>query len=167
MIKKRKLGVKGALILSVTCLLGIMFVPVAIVLTVGMAPAIAAGMLDKSEEKLKGMTVGFMNFAGCYPYILTLIARYGNDPEIAFNIIFQPINIVIIYMLAGCGYAIEYGIVRLVAAFLVQSAERRIKDIAKEQEDMVERWGQEVTGDIPLDAHGFAIPQPETQKPAS
>lgn len=155
--KKKKIGLKGGLLLTVTCLLGVMFIPVALVLIVGMAPTVVAGMIDKSAQKLKAVTVGFMNFAGCYPFLLTLIVQHGNSPEIAFDIIFQPLNIVVIYTAAALGYVIELGVTRLVAAYMVQSAENRIEEIADEQKDMVKRWGQEVTGDIPLDPYGFPI----------
>lgn len=159
----KKLGLKGGLVITVACLLAVMFIPVAVVLIVGMAPTIVAGMIDKTPQKLKVVTVGFMNFAGCYPYLLTLIARHGNDPGFAFNIVFQPLNIVIMYFAAAMGYLIEYGVTRAVAAMLVQGAEKRVKDIAEEQKEMRDRWGDEVTGDIPLDAYGFPIKQEEQE----
>lgn len=163
---KKKIGLKGGLLLTVACLLGVMFIPIAVVLIVGMAPTVVAGMIDKSEEKLKAITVGFMNFAGCYPFLLTLVARHGNDPEVAFNIIFQPLNIVVMYMAAGAGYLIEFGIITAVSGFLKQSAQKRIKEIAEEQKDMVKRWGEEVTGDIPLDAYGFPLKKKEEEQSA-
>lgn len=138
--------------MTVACLLGVMFIPIAVIMIVGMAPTVVAGMIDKSKEKLKAITIGFMNFAGCYPYLLELVARHGNDPKVAFNIILDPLNIVIIYTAAGVGYLIEFGVVKSVAGFLKQSAQKRIEEIAVKQQEMVERWGEEVTGDIPLDA---------------
>ena len=155
----KKIGLKGGLILTVACLVGVMFIPVALLLIIGMAPTIAAGAIDKTPEKLKAVTVGFMNFAGCYPFLLELIVQHGNDPEVALRIILQPLNIVIIYMAAAAGYLIEYGVSKLIAGYLVHSAEQRIEDIAQEQKEYIERWGEEVTGDIPLDAYGFPVKQ--------
>ena len=162
-IQKNKVTFKGAMILTSVCLLGVMFIPVAIVLIIGMSPTVVASLIDKSEEKLKGVTVGFLNFAGCYPFLLTLIVRKGNDPQYAFEIIFEPLNVVIMLMAAGLGYFIEYGTTQGVSGYLYQNAERRVKDIEKEQKQMVERWGKEVTGDIPLDAYGFPIKEDEQE----
>lgn len=163
-MKKKRVGLKGGFFLTVICLLGVMFIPVAIVLIIGMAPTYAASLVDKTEEKLKAITVGFMNFAGCYPYLLDLVAKHGNDPQAAFNIIKDPLNIIIMYIAAAIGWIIERGVTLGVAGYLVQNAEKRIESIDDEQNDMIKRWGQEVSGDIPLDAYGFPIKQDADQE---
>lgn len=157
-------NLRGPFFLTIGCLLAMLFLPVAIVLLIGMAPTVVAAFIDKTPEKLKAVTVGFLNFAGCFPYVLTLVLHYGNTPDMAFEIVTRPLNIVIMYMAAALGYMTEFGVVRFSARFLVKSAEKKIREIEKEHARLVERWGEEVNGDVPLDAYGFPVKRTPTSQ---
>jgi hypothetical protein len=47
-----------------------------------------------------------------------------------------------------------------VSSILVQKTKIRLKEIQKDQKDLTERWGVEVTGTVPLDEFGFPRENP-------
>jgi hypothetical protein len=49
----------------------------------------------------------------------------------------------------------------LVSGFLANKADRRQAAILKRQEELVDRWGQGVTGAVMKDANGFPISNEE------
>lgn len=134
----------------------LVFLPTTMVLLVGMVPTAVAALLDRTHERVKGMTVGAMNLAGCSPFIIDLWTS-GHTPENAAEIAFRPLAIVVMYAAAGLGYMIEWAMAGIVSAFLTQKAARRLHDIGVQQESLVARWGREVSGDIPLDPYGFPL----------
>lgn len=146
---KRMLGIT-TLITAAICL------PSAVIVFIGMMPAFVAGLMDRTRHGIRGWTVGAMNAAGCFPFLLELWSK-GNSFQTAMNIVADPRTIIVIYSAAGIGYMIDWALTGLVATFLTQKGERRKKTIEAAQSDLVERWGREVTGDIPLDIHGFPL----------
>ncbi len=156
-LKNREpLGIRGQILLIGGILLIIAFIPVAILMLVGMAPTIVAGLIDNTKEKVKSLTVGFLNFAGCYPYIL-LIINAEEKLDKCMELITDPQTIVIIYAAAVLGYLVEWAISGIVASIMVKAGERRLKEIEIEQKELIRRWGKEVTGDYPLDRFGYPI----------
>ncbi|PZQ47722.1 MAG: hypothetical protein DI551_02870 [Micavibrio aeruginosavorus] len=135
-------------------LLGIMFWAVAILLIVGMIPTIVAAIVDRTKGKVRTLTIGAINFAGCAPFALEIFKR-GNDLHTAISYVVQPRTIVVMYLAAGVGYMIDWAMTGIVSSIMVQRAKGRTKEIKKQQAQLIERWGVEVTGTIPLDEYGF------------
>ncbi len=136
--------------------MSLLFSAVAIILVVGMIPTIVAGIVDKSRGHIKTLTVGAINFAGCTPFMIEVFKK-GNDIETAINYILQPRTIVVMYFAAGMGYLIDWAMTGIVSSIMVQRAKARVKEIQKQQKELTDRWGQEVTGTIPLDEYGFPL----------
>jgi len=159
--KKRPVAKKnkgaGFLILGVTVLgSAALFLPTTIILMIGMLPTAAAAFVDKSGKNLKALTVGGMNLAGTMPFLFDLWASdhtMGN----AFRLITNPRTIIVIYCAAAIGYMIEWAMTGIVTAILSQRAEMRLRDIKKAQDRLVQKWGPEVTGELPLDESGFPL----------
>ena len=107
------------------------------------------------------MTVGAMNMAGCAPFVMSLWA-VANTPEYALRIITDPVAIIVMYSAAGLGYLIDWSMTGIVATFLTQKGKARVQDIEKLQAALVERWGPEVTGEIPIDSEGFPLETPDS-----
>ena len=145
---KRLIGIV-TLIAAAICL------PSAVILAVGMLPSLAAALTDKARQGMRSWTIGTINAAGCFPFLLELWTK-GNSFAAAMQIVADPRTVVVIYIAAGVGYLIDWSLTGLVATLLTQKAERRRKAIDAKQAELVRRWGREVTGDIPLDVHGFA-----------
>ena len=132
----------------------IIFTPTTLVLAIGMLPTIVAYIVDRSYEKNKTFTIGSMNFAGCFPYLITLWTGENTTP-VALNHIMNPETIIIIYSIAALGYLINWIVVAFVKTLIVQKSHMKIKTIDKNLKAMEERWGRKVSGKVDLDTQGF------------
>jgi hypothetical protein len=70
--KKNPLGWKGQMILVCSIVMAVVFLPTTILLVVGMLPTLVAALVDRTRERVLGMTVGSMNLAGCTPFVIEL-----------------------------------------------------------------------------------------------
>ncbi len=162
--KKKKSGWTGQIFFIMALLLGVMFSALGIILLVGMIPSIVAFIVDRTKGRMRAMTVGAINFAGCTPFLVEVFKK-GNDISTAVSYIMEPRTIVVMYMAAGMGYLIDWALTGIVSSIMVQRAKARIKEIHKQQKDLVDRWGPEVNGTIPLDEYGFPLDGLATAKP--
>jgi len=151
--KSKGLSVKEKILLAIFALTAIVFNKVAILLAIGMMPTIIVQFIDRSPERTKILTIGFMNFAGCFPFCMDILLKQGDLPTILMN----PVNIIIMFGSAALGRLIEWGVVGFVAGLMVQKGRARLIDIKKTQEALVKKWGPEVTGEMPLDEYGFPL----------
>lgn len=137
---------------------GFIFLPTTIFLIFGMLPTIAAFATDRSIGKNKTICIGAMNFAGCFPFLLEFWTEFGQQTvENALKLVGSVENILVIYILAAGGYAIDKAVTGITASLIIQRAESRIKKIKIEQEKLVKRWGEKVTGQYKLDDYGFPV----------
>lgn len=136
----------------------VLFMASTMILIAGMMPTIAANVVDKSRQKSRAISVGMMNLAGCMPFLLELwMSPSPNSIDMAMNIIMQPKTIIIIYVLAAAGYAIEAAITGMVATVMQQRAQVRLREIDRDLKELVNRWEDYVDGHTPLDDYGFPI----------
>lgn len=126
--------------------LSAVFLPTAVLLFISLMPMFVAFFLDRTRRKLKAVTVGAMNMAGCTPFLMELWTT-DHTLEKAFEIILDPMAIVIVYAAAGAGYLIDWTMTSLIAGIVRQRALARKKVIEERQGELVERWGVEVKGD--------------------
>lgn len=156
MAKKRKqsFGWKGQILLISFMMTCVLFSAVAVIMVVGMIPTIVAGIVDRTEGRVRALTIGAINFAGCAPFMIEVFKK-GNNLETAITYILEPRTIVVIYFAAAMGYLIDWAMTGIVSSIMVQKTKSRLKDIQKMQKDLTDRWGMEVTGTIPLDEFGF------------
>lgn len=156
--KSGKGGVNGSvqlmLIFIIVC--SAVFLPTAFILFIGLLPTFVAFFVDRSKKKSKAVTVGAMNLAGCMPFLMDLWTT-DHTLDKAFSIILDPMAIIVIYAAAGVGYLIDWSMSVVVANFLYERGQARRKAIEKRQADLIERWGKEVTGTMPLDEQGFPV----------
>ncbi len=153
---RKKGGMKGSLLGVVALFAALIFMPTTIVLLLGMLPTMVAAIVDRSGKGTQAMTVGAMNLAGCAPFLIDLWAR-GHAIDLAVSLITDPRTIIVIYSAAGIGYLISWAMAGIVGTMMVKRSQSRLKEIKKRRDRLVERWGPEVTGEIPLDAYGFPI----------
>jgi hypothetical protein len=152
--KKMTLG--GRLLVAVLGVAAVIFLPTTILLVAGMLPTIVARVIDRSPERLKAVTVGCMNFAGCFPFWFEMV-QTGHKVDNSLAILTDPLTIVVIYSCAVIGYLIEWICTIIVSGLMVQRGKARLELIKKTQEDFTTRWGPEVSGDLPLDDYGFPV----------
>jgi len=137
------LSMMGRLILIVTTLLGIIFLPTSMLLFVGMFPSFIAFITR--GRGARASTVTAMNLAGCIPFIFKLWGG-ENDFDTSFRIITDPQSISIIYTAAAFGYLINWVVTGFVSSFLYQKGMSRMKSIKARQAVLVEQWGDNVSG---------------------
>lgn len=136
---------------------GALFLPTTLMLVIGMLPTIVMLVVDNTKERLRTITVGAMNLAGCMPFVIELWQRDEHTVQMALSYITQPRTIVVMYFAAAIGYMIEWAVTGMVASMAVQKAKGRISSVEKKLAEMEERWGVEVNGTIQLDDEGFPV----------
>lgn len=155
---KKRLGWRGQILMIAGCLTAAVFLPSTFILLVGMVPTPFAILVDRTKGKNKVITVGAMNLAGCSPFLFELWMN-GHNFAKAIEIVTDPFAIIVMWSAAAVGYIVNWAMTGLVTATLYQRGHARQRAIAERQKELVERWGQEVTGTLPLDPQGFPIQQ--------
>lgn len=147
--------------LAVICIviLGLVSLPAMLLLLIGMLPTLGAFMMAGGGGRgAQALSVAFMNFAGCFPFLLKIIVNHmGFDKGI--ELIADPLVLVTIYATAGTGYIVDAFLSGYISTFLYSRAQVRLSQIEERQKELEQRWGPEVTGKIPLDEEGFPLPQ--------
>lgn len=161
-VRKARRTWKGQVLLIAGILLGVIFLPTTLVLCIGMLPTPMAALADRTRQRSKVIGVGAMNLAGCTPFIVNLWMT-GNDFEQAVGIVTDPKAIIVMYSAAALGYLINWAMTGIVSSFLFEKGKSRQKAILKRQQELIERWGREVTGEVKLDERGFAASGPEAR----
>jgi hypothetical protein len=144
------------LLLSVILLLAVIFLPVAIVLAVGMLPSIVAFMADATRDRTRCLTVSLINFITCFPFVIQ-VATGPQTIDMALPVITDPINIVIMYAGAVGGYFLDWTMAGISNVIMTARARSRLVEIEKQQKELERRFGEEVTGRIPVDQDGFPL----------
>jgi predicted DNA-binding WGR domain protein len=154
--KKKSIGAKGQSLLVVLVICAVLFAPTTLILVIGMLPTIVAAFADRSNEGMRGITIGSINLAGCMPYVLDLWMN-NHTLENAVVIITQVENLVVMWLAATIGYCLEWVVTGAVSVYMTDRANARILWIEKRQDELIKRWGRKVTGEFTLNEDGFPI----------
>jgi hypothetical protein len=154
--KTPRKGMQPQLLGLFAFIVAMVFLPTTIFLVIAMLPTFVAVIADRTRRKYKAITVGAMNVAGCTPFLISLWTK-GHSIAVAVGLATNPQTIVVVWLAAAVGYLIDWSMSGIVATVMVQRSAGRLREIQKRQAELVERWGDEVTGDIPLDRYGFRI----------
>lgn len=137
---------------------GLVFLPTSVLIVFGMMPTIAAYTIDRTTGRNKTICVGFMNFAGCFPFLLDFWTKFGEQTlENALSIIADVQTVITIYLLAAGGYAIHVAVTGITSSLIMQRSSSRVAAIKQEQKTLIDLWGQKVTGKYKLDQYGFPV----------
>lgn len=158
--KRRKMGWREQIFFLSLSLTSIVFIPTTILLCIGMLPTVVASFADTSREKMLGLTIGAINLSGCAPFVMELWTS-SHDISNSLSIVSNPVNLIIMYTSAAVGYVVEWSVTGVVVVFMTEKARLRLENIDKTQEEMIVKWGAEVTGDIKLGSDGFPIENQE------
>ena len=121
----------------------LVFLPSTIVFSVCMVPTLVAAIIDNNPQRTAWLTIGAMNLAGTVPVWFNLWDA-GHTPQAAFQLVTQPTTILISYGGACVGWLIYTNITPFIAAIVLNKNERRVKEIHKQQQAMVKKWGDSV-----------------------
>jgi hypothetical protein len=158
--KAPKKGFQGQVFILFILIAAVIFLPTTIFLALALLPTFVAAIADRSKRKYKALTVGAMNLAGCMPFMISLWTK-GQTINGAIDLITNPQTFVVVWMAAAVGYLIDWAMSGIVMTMMMQRSAGRLKEIQKRQAELVQRWGDEVSGDIPLDRFGFRIEKPD------
>jgi hypothetical protein len=129
----------------------VIFLPTTIVWSICLLPTLVAAIIDNHPQKTAWLTVGAMNVAGTIPVWFQMLdaGQYsmldaGRAIPAAFQLISQPMTVIISYGGAAIGWIIYYKVTPLVAAIVQSKNERRLRDIDKRQKTLVKKWGDGV-----------------------
>lgn len=163
---KTRIGWRTQLVLISALICSVVFSSMSVIMAVGMIPTIVCGVVDRSKYRLRTWTVGAMNFAGCAPFMME-VWKKGATIELSLKYISEPRTVVVMFFAASMGYVIDWAMTGMVSSIMVQRGKSRLKDIHKQQKELVERWGAEITGLIALDEFGFPKDDPTAPKDES
>lgn len=150
---KNKGGWGLQIILIFVLLAAILFMPTTILLVFGMLPTIVAAVVDR-KSGARAISVGALNLCGCVPFLLDLWTK-SHTVDFAVELIADPRTVIVMYSAAAIGYLIDWALSGIVATIMIQRSTTRLKALRKRQDEMVVRWGPEVTGELLMDAEGF------------
>lgn len=151
---KKNKGSFGLQLMLVVGLLGsILFIPTTILLVIGMLPTLVAMLVDRGGGT-RAITVGSLNLCGCIPFLLDLWTT-SHDVSFAVGLVTDPRTIIVMYSAAGIGYMVDWALSGMIATIMIQRATMRLSAIRVRQDEMIDRWGREVTGELLLDSEGF------------
>jgi len=154
--KKTKNSKIFQILIIVFVLMSILFSALAVIFAIGMIPTLVSLIVDRTKDKIRTLTIASMNFAGCVPFAVEVFNK-GNNIETAITYIAEPRTIVVIYFAAAMGYLIDWAVTGIVSSMALQKAKKRLLEIEQEKNNLVERWGLEVSGTIPIDEYGFPL----------
>jgi hypothetical protein len=131
----------GGLLLLGAC---IWVLPTVLLLTIGMAPTIAAFFTDRRREKYAAFCVGAMNLLGVLPVALGMWTR-EHTMESAMRSIANVFNLFLMYGTAAIGWGL-YSVTPAIVAFVLRlQIERRITKMQGYQQELIDEWGEGVT----------------------
>ena len=117
-----------------------------VLLLIGMAPTGVAMLFDRSPSRNQTRTVGYLNFAGCLPWVIDYWLVGGDFARI-FEIFVDPMALFVMYSSAALGWLLFFAIRPIVGSYLAVSAEMKEKQIGRVQRKMEEEWGPEIRKD--------------------
>lgn len=117
-----------------------------VLLIIGMAPTGVAMLFDRSPSRNQTRTVGYLNFAGCLPWVIDYWL-VGGDFARVFDIFADPMALFVMYSSAALGWLLYFAIRPIVGSYLAVSAEIKEKQIGRVQGKMEEEWGPEIRKD--------------------
>ena len=142
---KKKSSFKSKLSVFVILVMAAVFFPSSILLGACLIPTFVAFITDAYRQKTAGVTVGSLNLAASIPACLDLW-KSGHTTENALNILSQADTLLYAYCGAAAGWFILLNIPRVMSSLAVRKSDRRLKDIEKRRQELVRKWGSEVSG---------------------
>ncbi|NNE82482.1 MAG: hypothetical protein HKN28_00775 [Alphaproteobacteria bacterium] len=129
----------------VTVALFVVAAPALILLFVGMAPTAVAIFIDREPDKHAAISVAMLNFAGLSPFLVDFVLGSASLGE-AIALVSNVFVLVVIYGAAAGGWVLVLLLPPVSAIVLSSLTDGRIEALRKEQKQLVEDWGEAVTG---------------------
>lgn len=117
--------------------------PTALMLALALLPTLVAALTDRSPTRNATISIGALNVAGTWPFLLKLWTD-GHTVVNAMQIIVNPAAWLVIYGAAAVGWLLYISFPALVAACMSVFAGHRMAQLRAQQKKLIEDWGPEV-----------------------
>lgn len=130
---------------------GMLFaLPTMLLLTMGLLPTLVAFVVDLHPRKYAARSVGFLNFTGTLPFLVTLWSG-SHELVAAMRILTDVYAWLVIYSAAAVGWLIYLGMPS-VAGFIMQiHAGQRIRTLEVQRKKLIAEWGEDIDRTISND----------------
>jgi len=119
--------------------------PTTIVLAPFMLPTLVAFLIDRQAGRPFTITVGLLNGAGTLPAVLVLWSQ-GHTLGAAQDTLSNVLLWFVAYLCAAIGWTIYTSLPPMLRQYYGRITSSRVDKLRKEQEKLVEEWGDNVTG---------------------
>lgn len=109
----------------------------------GMLPSVLAIMIDRGKGRFASQTISACNFVGILPFLFDIALNYEKSVA-AKEIMMEPFTWAVIYGFALIGLMLIFVLPNIMAIAFSLKAEYKLNKLIKEQEELVEEWGEEV-----------------------
>ena len=133
--------------------------PTVILFFLGMLPTLVAWVIDRSEGKHATFCVCGINFSGLFPYLMD-IWFVNHSTDMAFRILTDVFNLMIIYGSAAFGWMLYVSVPPVVTTFLSVMSQHRMTILKTTQSDITEEWGEKVASTIEAQEAEGTTPPP-------
>lgn len=142
--RRRGMSLLNQMLLTGVCL-GLLAVslPSALMLMLALMPTFCALAVAPSQGYYSALSIGALNFAGTWPFLLKLWTT-GHTIANAMAIIINPYAWLMIYGAAAVGWMLCQWFPIFVSSFMSIFSARRLKEIERTQKKLIEEWGPEV-----------------------
>jgi hypothetical protein len=141
--KKRRVGSIFVWLLAAGVLFA--FYESIVLMLIGMIPTGIALLLDRSPQKDQARSVGYLNFAGCMPWMVDFWMSGGGFGRV-FEIVGDPIILSVMYASAATGWGLCFIVRPFVTTYLIVASEIKESQVTKRQAELTDIWGEEVRG---------------------
>jgi hypothetical protein len=129
----------------------VLFVPLMpsfVYLSAALAPSLVALAMDRSASRALPLSVGLLNLAGALPGLVE-VWKGGHSLAAALEVIAAYQALLLAYGAAAVAAVIYHGLLPLVATHTHIATARRLRQIAHQQHELTETWGEELEGPPP------------------
>jgi hypothetical protein len=143
-------GALATVAIALVTLLAVTALPLCLLLMAGLIPTMVASMIDRFRARYLTRTVGAMNLAGIAPLAFRLWSD-GLTLRAAMDLLLHPISWLLMYGAAAIGWAIFLGMPSVARTFVDVRADHLQHQLKARAKQLVEEWGEEVTGQAKRD----------------
>ncbi|MFM2128654.1 MAG: hypothetical protein RL477_200 [Pseudomonadota bacterium] len=115
--------------------------PTMLVLTLGLLPTLVAFVVDVHPRKYAARCVGFLNFAGTLPFLVSLWTGHHTLIS-AMKILTDVYAWLVIYSAAAVGWVIYAGMPSVAGILMAINAARRIRRLDAARKKLIAEWGE-------------------------
>lgn len=141
---RKPVPIKHQLLLTTVCVVLLAAaLPTALMLSIALLPAICAFIIDRSPGRYATISVGMLNVAGTWPFLLKLWTT-GHSAVNAMKIVLDPFAWLIIYSAAAVGWLLYFSFPSCVSMCMSVFAGHRVTQLRQQQKKLIDEWGPEV-----------------------